>query len=983
MRRRGFSYWMSGHPICLEAAIRELMAVSSLCSVSLGARDALRSCGTRFCYLCTCINNPPRVEQNGTTKRKQSPTSPTKEFPLKQIKLELDSHTSEGIMSHSLDWEKAKDDALSELPSQAHITTVIGQDTSEWQKTIEKAIKGTVSILYCHSHSFDAGPVICAQATGFVVDAEKGFILTNRHVVGAGPFIGYCIFDNHEECDVHPVYRDPVHDFGILRFDPKKIKYMPVTALKLRPDNAKVGVEIRIVGNDAGEKLSILSGVISRVDRNAPGYGERYSDFNTNYIQAAAAASGGSSGSPIVDRDGFAVAMQAGSRAYGAATDFFLPLDRPLRALELTRQGQPVSRGTIQTQWILKPFDECRRLGLSPALEKEIRTQFPKETGMLVAEVVLPQGPASAKVKEGDLLLRVNGELLTQFVRLDAMLDDNVGKTISVTIQRAGENMDVELDVGDLHAITPDKFVSVAGASFHNLSYQKARFYGISLRDAGVYVCEAAGSFRFTDGCTSGWLIQEVDNQPTLDLDAFIEVMKKIPDCKRVVVNYKTLDNLHTTETSFLSVDRRWHSKIRVATRNDTTGLWDYKTLADAIPSVPPITRCAKFVKMDSDYPKAADIVRSFVQVDVSMPNGLDGWTQTKSKSWGLVIDAENGFVFVSRATVQHLLCDISLLIADNIFVDAKIFFLHPSHNYAIVKYDVSLVNASVKTPKFGTKFIKKGAKTIFCGINHKNQPVLVKTVVTDVSRSRIPPNRGAPRYRATNVDTITVSCSEASESDFGVLISEDGTVQALWLLYWGKEVPGGGGDIVHRLGFATPNLLPVLNDIRSGKTPKLRILNVEFLPVLMHQARAMGVSEERIKETEIADPEHHQLLKVHKVDADHAGGLNEGDVLLTLNDKLVTCSPDLDVMCNNEFLDAVVVRKLEEKSIKVSTVTTEDFETDRLVLFCGATFQSPHRALHQHMRSIPSGVYLSLLGLGSPAYLYGVSTNFVFGSFI
>lgn len=974
---------MSVHPICLEAAIRKLMAVSSLCSVSLGARDALHSCGTRFCHLCTCINNPPRVEQNGTTKRKQSPTSPAKEFPLKQIKLELDSHTSEGIMSHSLDWEKANDDALSELPSQAHITTVTGQDTSKWQKTIEKAIKGTVSILYCHPHSFDAGPVICAQATGFVVDAKKGFILTNRHVVGAGPFIGYSIFENHEECDVHPVYRDPVHDFGILRFDPKKIKHMPVTALKLRPDNAKVGVEIRIVGNDAGEKLSILSGVISRVDRNAPGYGEGYSDFNTNYIQAAAAASGGSSGSPVVDREGSAVAMQAGSRADGAATDFFLPLDRPLRALELICQGQPVSRGTIQTQWLLKPFDECRRLGLSPALEREIRTQFPKETGMLVAEVVLPQGPASAKVEEGDLLLRVNGELLTQFVRLDAILDDNVGKTISVTIQRAGENMDVELDVGDLHAITPDKFVSVAGASFHDLSYQKARFYGISPRDAGVYVCDAAGSFGFASGYASGCLIQEVDNQPTLNLDAFIEVMKRIPDRKRVVVNYKTLDNLHTTETSFLSVNRHWHSKIRVATRNDTTGLWDFKTLADAIPSVPPITRCAKFVKMDSDYPKAADIVRSFVQVDVSMPNGLDGWTQTKSKSWGLVIDAENGFVLVSRATVQHLLCDISLLIADNIFVDAKIIFLHPSHNYVIVKYDASLVNAPVKTPRFATDFIKKGAETNFCGINHKNQPVLVKTVVTDVSTSMIPPNMGAPRYRATNVDTITVSCSETSKSDFGVLISEDGTVQALWLLYWGKEVPGGGGDIVYRLGFATPNLLPVLNDIRSGKTPKPRVLNVEFLPVLMHQARAMGVSEEWIKETEIADPEHHQLLKVHKVDADHTGGLNEGDVLLTLNDKLVTCSPDLDVMCNNEFLDAVVVRKLEEKSIKVSTATTEEFETDRLILFCGATFQSPHRALHQHMRSIPSGVYLSLLGLGSLARLYGVSANFVFGSFI
>lgn len=122
--------------------------------------------------------------------------------------------------------------ALQALPA-------VGPDSFEWQATIENVVRNVVSIRFCQTCSFDTDPALNSEATGFVVDAERGYILTNRHVVGAGPFWGYCIFDNHEEVDAYPVYRDPVHDFGILKFDPKAIKYMPVKALTLRPDLAK------------------------------------------------------------------------------------------------------------------------------------------------------------------------------------------------------------------------------------------------------------------------------------------------------------------------------------------------------------------------------------------------------------------------------------------------------------------------------------------------------------------------------------------------------------------------------------------------------------------------------------------------------------------------------------------------------------------------------------------------------------------------
>jgi pro-apoptotic serine protease NMA111 len=53
-------------------------------------------------------------------------------------------------------------------------------ESMEWQATIEKVVKNVVAIHFCQTCSFDTDTAISSEATGFVVDAEKGYILTNR-----------------------------------------------------------------------------------------------------------------------------------------------------------------------------------------------------------------------------------------------------------------------------------------------------------------------------------------------------------------------------------------------------------------------------------------------------------------------------------------------------------------------------------------------------------------------------------------------------------------------------------------------------------------------------------------------------------------------------------------------------------------------------------------------------------------------------------
>ncbi len=63
------------------------------------------------------------------------------------------------------------------------------------------------------------------------------------------------IFLNREELPVYPLYYDPIHDFAFLRFDPSRLQFMDVGEVPLAPEGATVGLDIRVVGNDSGEKV--------------------------------------------------------------------------------------------------------------------------------------------------------------------------------------------------------------------------------------------------------------------------------------------------------------------------------------------------------------------------------------------------------------------------------------------------------------------------------------------------------------------------------------------------------------------------------------------------------------------------------------------------------------------------------------------------------------------------------------------------------
>lgn len=120
--------------------------------------------------------------------------------------------------------------------------------TATWESTLEKSIKSIVSIKAMRVRGLDTEVPGSYTATGFVVDPERGIILSNRHVVSVSPITAYAVFCNYEEIQLKPIYRDPVHDFGFFQYDPTKVRFLDIPGIELYPKGAKIGQDIRVVG---------------------------------------------------------------------------------------------------------------------------------------------------------------------------------------------------------------------------------------------------------------------------------------------------------------------------------------------------------------------------------------------------------------------------------------------------------------------------------------------------------------------------------------------------------------------------------------------------------------------------------------------------------------------------------------------------------------------------------------------------------------
>lgn len=837
-------------------------------------------------------------------------------------------------------------------------------NTLDWNATVKKVSSGVVSIHTDVPVSFDGKWNSSSFATGFIVDADLGIILTNRHVVTPGPVTAKAILINNEEIELTPLYFDPVHDFGFYQYSPEDIQHLTPHEFTLNPDDAHVGQDIRIIGNDAGQKISILDGTISRLDRAAPNYGKgKYNDFNTYYIQAATASTGGSSGSPVINIKGEAVALNAGSQSR-SANAFYFPLTVVKKALNNIQQKQKNVRGTIQTTFKVKPYAELTRLGLTNELEKKLRKSSPDLKGLLVIDAIVPETSAAKSLAVGDILLSVNNTKISNFLILENLLNQQVSQEIMVEVLRRGEVQQYAVMVDDLFSITPNAYLKFDSSIFHNLSYQQARHFNKPIK--GVYVAYA-GTLLEQAGINNFSVITEFNGIAIENIDQLNEQLKLLPNGSKVHTRFFSLYNPHTTNYGLVEISRKWfeHSYCQL---DQALGYWPCKNIEDN--SVQKINQ-PKINNLPYFNEPEHIIASSLVQVSFTSPYSIQGRTADNGKyGTGVIVDKEKGWVVIDRSVVYSILGDVKLTFNNTLEITGKVEYIHPLHNLALVSYSpAELGNIPVNAAKISNTPLVKDMPVVQVGLNYEGIAEYRSThidVIQELWLSRF----NVPQYVDKNIDLAYLITP--NETIDGVLINEQGEVVALWATF--EETSADGKGKTAYAGGIAAEYIKELISLANTNNP-LYSLDLSLTQLSPIMALQQGLPEKWLIKLFEKNPKNKKLLSIYNISASaHSHQIfKRGDILLMINEQPVTTFRQVEQLSQKTEVTVTFFRQGKVYTEKVSTVALSGQDIEQVLFWSGLYLHAPHRPAQLQRNVNDQGVYIASYSYGSPASRHNI----------
>lgn len=267
--------------------------------------------------------------------------------------------------------------------------------------------------------------------SGVIVDASKGLIITNHHVVEGADEITVTLEDKRE-LQAELVGSDPKTDIAVIKIPARSLR-----ALKFaKTSDVKVGDYVIAVGNPFGLSHSVTSGIVSALGRDR-GAGDNYQDF----IQTDASINPGNSGGALVNSKGELIGINAaivtrsgGNNGIGFAV--------PVRIVQGVMR-QLVSYGEVRRGRIGVLIGD-----ITPAHKEGLN--LPTLDGALVNDVVDDSPADKAGLKSGDVIVAFNGEdiLDASDIRNSVGLVEP-GERADITYLRDGKRRSTRIEVAE------------------------------------------------------------------------------------------------------------------------------------------------------------------------------------------------------------------------------------------------------------------------------------------------------------------------------------------------------------------------------------------------------------------------------------------------------------------------------------------------------------------------------------------------------
>ena len=336
--------------------------------------------------------------------------------------------------------------------------TVVNIYTSKETKVPRHPFMDDPVFRYFFGEQFDAQTRRSSSLGSGVIVSDKGYILTNHHVVEAADEIEVALADTRR-AKARVVGTDPETDLAVLKID---LKNLPAITFA-QSEQARVGDIVLAIGNPFGVGQTVTSGIISALGRSHLG-------INTfeNFIQTDAAINPGNSGGALVDVNGNLLGINTAiySRTGGSqGIGFAIPSSLAKQVME-----QIIENGTVTRGWVGIGVQD-----LTPELAESLK--LPKVNGALITEVVNGSPADKAGLKPGDVLVGVENKPVTDYAStLNLISALKPGNTATLKVLREKNEFDLKVSVGKRPK--PRRDDRITSASYGSVLFRRLSAFG-------------------------------------------------------------------------------------------------------------------------------------------------------------------------------------------------------------------------------------------------------------------------------------------------------------------------------------------------------------------------------------------------------------------------------------------------------------------------------------------------------------------------